>query len=37
MIVFLSGLFVADVQDNRMVGIVVRLARARDSDGRANL
>jgi tetratricopeptide (TPR) repeat protein len=37
MIGFLSGLFVADVQDNRMGGIVVRSARARDSDARANL
>jgi hypothetical protein len=32
---FLSGLFVADVQYNRIVGIVIRLALARGSDGRA--
>jgi RNA-directed DNA polymerase len=30
-------LFVADVQYNRLVGIVVRLTRARDSDGRAKV
>jgi hypothetical protein len=33
MIGFLSGLFVADVQYNRIVGIVGRLALVRDSDG----
>jgi hypothetical protein len=32
---FLSGLFVADVHYNRIVGIVIRLSLARDSDGRA--
>jgi len=32
---FLSGLFVAGVQSNRIVEIVVRLALARDNDGRA--
>jgi hypothetical protein len=32
---FLSGLFVADVQYSRIVGIVIRLAVTRDSDGRA--
>ena len=31
---FLSGLFVADMQYNRIVGIVIRLALERDSDGR---
>ena len=30
-----SGLFVADVHYNRIVGIVIRLALTRDSDGRA--
>jgi hypothetical protein len=32
---FLSVLFAAGVQYNRIVGIVVRSALARDSDGRA--
>ena len=32
---FLSGLFVAEVQYNRIIGIVIRLALARDSDCRA--
>ena len=34
-IVFLSGLFVADLQYNRIARIVIRLALAGDSDGRA--
>jgi hypothetical protein len=34
---FLTGLFVAAVQHNRLIGIVVRLTRARDSDDRAKV
>jgi hypothetical protein len=36
-LVFLSGLFAENVQDSRTVGIVVRFALARDSDGRAKI